>query len=77
MEYAASIKYGGQLFSAKDCTHGDFLNLGLICPNCKGPVTYREAHTRRKSSGETVPVRAQFAHRADTNPVLVKAGIIH
>ncbi len=72
MEYAASIRYGGQLFSAKECTHGDFLNLGLICPNCKAPVTYREAHTRRKSSGESVPVRAQFAHRANTNPVLVK-----
>lgn len=72
MEYAASIRYGGQLFSAKDCTHGDFLNLGLICPDCKDSVFYREAHNRGISSGKTVPVRAQFVHRPDTNPLLVK-----
>lgn len=72
MEYAASIRYGGQLFSASDCNHGDFLNLGLICPNCKDSVFLRMAHSRLTSQGKAVAVRAQFVHRADTNPILVK-----
>ncbi|KYC44160.1 hypothetical protein WA1_03215 [Scytonema hofmannii PCC 7110] len=70
MKYAASIRYGGQLFAAIECNYEDYLLLGLHCPVCSEPVVLRAAHNRIVHNKE-VKVASSFIHRAVKNPILV------
>lgn len=68
MKFASSIRYGGQLVAAEECTYDDFLLLGLHCPECQEPVILRTAYQRQLSSGKIVKLNAAFAHRKALDP---------
>lgn len=41
MKYAAALYYGGELVSAIECSHADYIRLIPLCPECHEPVFYR------------------------------------
>ena len=62
MKYAKSLRYGGILVCAVECTHESYTRLGLICDNCGSPVYFnagaeRQNHKRKLKSGEVVDVK--------------------
>lgn len=74
MQFAASIRYGGQLIKAADADYNSYRHLGLICPECKNPVFVRAEHTRTATkSGESIKVGQSFAHFKAKDPAQVLA----
>ncbi|MBD1878348.1 hypothetical protein [Coleofasciculus sp. FACHB-T130] len=72
MKYASSIRYGGELVAASDCTYQDYKQLGLLCPECKEPVFLRAGSTFFRQ-GKEVLVNPHFAHFSFSDPALVQA----
>ena len=72
MKLASSIRYGGQLVAAEECSHDDFLLLGLHCPECQEPVILRTAYQRQLPNGKVVKLNAAFVHRKATDPITAK-----
>jgi hypothetical protein len=74
---ASSIRYGGLLVDASECSYESFKQLGLLCPICKRPVflvqeACREAHTRKLKTGISTAVKessvpAHFSHFQDVS----------
>jgi hypothetical protein len=74
---ASSIRYGGLLVEASECSYESFKQLGLLCPICKRPVflvqeSCREAHTRKLKTGISTAVKessvpAHFSHFQDVS----------
>jgi len=72
MKLASSIRYGGQLVAAEECSYDDFLLLGLHCPECQEPVILRTAYQRQLPNGKIVKLNAAFVHRKAIDPVTAK-----
>jgi hypothetical protein len=62
MNYAESIKYGGEWVAANQCNHTSAANLGLICPECKELVFWVEGHTRNYKDGNQTEIKPRFNH---------------
>lgn len=67
MQFAESIRYGGQLIDAEDCDYESYHRLGLLCPECKCPVFLRAKH-ERLIKGQIVKVKPSFAHFKAIDP---------
>lgn len=64
MQLSASIRYGGLLVNASDCSYEDYKNLGLVCPNCHESVFLIQGHDRHYSkTNKTITVAQHFNHR--------------
>ncbi|HEY9764604.1 MAG TPA: hypothetical protein V6D07_18900 [Trichocoleus sp.] len=57
MEWAASLRYGGQLVRASECDYDDFKYLKPICPN---PLCGEAVHLKAKDSTKRQPYWAHF-----------------
>ncbi|MDZ4876155.1 MAG: hypothetical protein CLLPBCKN_005575 [Chroococcidiopsis cubana SAG 39.79] len=68
MKLASSIRYGGQLVAAEECSYDDFLLLGLHCPECQEPVILRNTYQRQLQNGKIVNISAAFVHRKAIDP---------
>jgi hypothetical protein len=72
MKLASSIRYGGQLVAAEECSYDDFLLLGLHCPECQEPVIFRAAYQRQLPNGKVVKLNAAFVHRKAIDPATAR-----
>ncbi|MGG6263189.1 hypothetical protein ACQ4M3_07905 [Leptolyngbya sp. AN03gr2] len=73
MRYAASIRYGGELFEASELfqlaekPYEAYLHLALVCPHCKEAVILSAESTSRSKFGKEFKRTAFFSHRKLNN----------
>lgn len=61
MDYATSIRHGGQLIDAEKCDYNDYKDLQLLCPECKEPVHLIKESIRHLIDKDVV-IAAHFSH---------------
>lgn len=73
MQYAAAMKYGGELVEAVKCDYDSFKQLVPLCPECKEPVYLRAGCDRKSSKGKEYKIPKHWSHFAGKTPEQVAA----